>query len=278
MDCSAVGGRAAISLALQGLVDPALEDRAALVLHAARTYAGVVDGFEIGFFTDQAQRHRAALERADVRAALGAFSANTLHFAARRGARPGWADLGPCIALAGELFEAGLVIHASLHLDMAELFAAARAAAPRGLPLLFENLDGDAARGASLEDCQAAAREHPRWGVVLDYAHALEAEARGGAGPEQFLRALGAAVGQVHFSWPGNLYPQALMGPGFSTRHSMIHLAPQAGERAARFLRQARPALVTIEGVVPPGPAGARMVRAEAAFIAANRVEDALEP
>lgn len=270
MGCSTVAGRRAVSLSLQGIIDPALAEYGARVLYAARVYAGLLDGFEIGFFTDQVARHRPALERADVRAALAAFPANTLHVAARRGGPPAPADLKACAALAGELFQAGLLRHLSLHLDMDAHFDAVAAAAPEGLPLLFENTDRDAARGNGPGQCRAALAAHPRWGLVLDYAHALETEERGAEGPEALARLAGAALGQVHFSWSGDLYPRELVGPEFTTRHSMVHLASGAGAARARaFLRAAAPPLTTIEGVVPPGEAGRAMVLAEAALVRA---------
>lgn len=255
-----------VTLALQGLVDPALRDRGALLRHVVRRYAGLLDGFEIGFFTAQAGEFAEALADPALREALAAFAANSLHLVTRGGSPRADSHLGAALELADTLHLAGVIRRASVHLDMAALPQLADRGTD-GVELLYENTDSDAAAGNTPAECEVALARHPERGIVLDYAHALEMERAGGAGPQRFIAGMGAAIRQVHFSWPGNLYPESLVGPGFSTRHSMVHLLPEAAEEARSKLRGVRPEVVTIEGVVPPGEPGGTMVEREAALV-----------
>jgi len=256
-----------VSLALQGLIDPALAGRELLLRHAVERYLGILDGVEIGFFVDQLDQYVAAFAAPGIREALAQFSCNSLHMVSRLGQAADDEMLIRGVALAGELYAQGVIGHASVHLDMASQATRAASLAESSLVLLFENTDSSADVGNTLEECKAALVRYPGRGIVLDYAHALEMEQAGGSGPEHYVRHLGDAVRQIHFSWPGNLYPEHLVGPDFSTRHSMLHLDPANAKDAARRLCGARPSVVTIEGVVPAGPEGEAMVRREAALI-----------
>lgn len=253
----------AVSLALQGIIDPVLADRASLITHASGRYRGVVDGLEVGLFVHQFPEYAAALEREEVRTALGVFSHNTLHLVVRRGVAVDESVLRDAVALAGELYASGLIRHLSVHYDMHRWFGAIQAAAPAAMPLLFENMDANSRHGITPQECADLIAEHPRWGMVLDVAHALETRDGKDTGPETFLATLGGAIRQMHVSWPGNLYDPGQMGEGFATRHSMVHLDTGNAAVIGSVLRGGPVDLVTVEGVVPPGEAGEAMVSRE---------------
>lgn len=256
-----------VTVAVQGIIDPALAGYDRRVEHLASCCAGALDGVEIGLFLQDLEPVACALQSDAARRTLAGLACNTVHFARRAGRGLERAELARAMAWANELFAAGLVRWVSFHLDLEPWFGAVEDLAAPGLPLLWENMDADAGSGATLDEAVAALAAHPRWDVVLDLAHAVETRDGGGAPPVRWAEALGGRVRQMHYSWPDNLYPERLMGPGFGTRHSFVHLLDEAPAEYAEVLRRLPEAVITLEGVVPPGDAGRAMLLREAAAV-----------
>lgn len=245
-----------VSVSLQGMVDPVYAAVADRVRWAGQALAGRVDGVEIGCYSRALPAVAEALEEDDVRAVLRGFGANTLHVVEHPDSPLDEGTASAVVALANRAFQAELVGALSVHLDMGRWFDRFEAEADPGLTLAFENLDASARLGRTLADVADTLAARPRWGLVLDVAHALEMEAEGEPPPETYAERFRDRTAYVHFSWAGNLYPATLVGADFNTRHSLASLAPERTARLFALIRAFPPPQVVIEGVIPPGPAG----------------------
>lgn len=253
-----------VGLALQSLIDPALADYGSRILWLDERLGSDLDSLEIGFFHEEAEPVAEAVRRPAVRAALGRKAGVSLHLASRSGGLDP-AGLAASLDLARDLARNGLLDRLSLHLDMEPCFAAVQALDLPGVALLFENPDSRAERDFAWDGLAAALERHPRFNLLFDLAHAAENQPRG-CDPRKIAQQGQGRIGQVHYSYPANLYDPALVGPGFATSHSLTCLL---GREAAAYARTAAGLCpdVTIEGVVPPGEAGLDLLRQEIALV-----------
>ncbi|HER26393.1 MAG TPA: hypothetical protein ENI69_04715 [Rhodospirillales bacterium] len=256
-------GTTAISVSIQGMIDPLLGKIADRAIYTAQTLDGLIDGLEIGGFTKDFHKIEKALRQEPLRRILRSMPMNTLHIAAHPSTVPSDEELEGIVAVANKSAQSGLCNAISFHLDMFPWFEVIEKAADPGLRLVFENLGGDAERGNTVAEAKKAAERFPDWRFLLDTAHAMETKALRDEGPDDFARALDGRIEQIHFSWPGNLYPRELMGLDFSTRHSLSTMAPEKTGALFEFLGRHPVPLVIIEGVVPEGEAGWELLRRE---------------
>lgn len=255
---------ARITLAAQGIVDPAYSDYAQRIAYIDQAFGDFFDGVEIGFFAHQTEEMDNALSRIKDEGSLRPGGENSLHVAHRPGAPlPGdW--LKTVMRHAGELYDEGLITFMGFHLDMIDLFDDVTRLAPTGLTLAWELLGADAQSGNYRADAETAVAGYPEWKAILDVAHIGEMEQRGEPSVKVYFDHFQDNLKQIHFSYPDNLYPVSLVGEGFTTKHSLVSLDEENMDYYFGMLQSLHDVTVTIEGVAPPGPEGERMLRREA--------------
>jgi len=255
---------ARLTLAAQGIVDPVYSDYAQRIVYIDRMFGDFFDGVEIGFFAHETEEMDNALSRIKNEGGLRPGGENSLHVAHRLGASlpDGW--LETVMYRAGELYDEGLITFMGFHLDMIDIFDEVTRLAPPGLTLAWELLGADAQSGNRCADAETAVAGYPEWKAILDVAHIGEMERNGEPGVKVYFDRFQDNLKQVHFSYPGNLYPASLMGEGFTTKHSLVSLNEEYMDCYFGMLQSLHNVTVTIEGVAPPGPEGERMLRREA--------------
>ena len=258
----------ALLFSIQGLV--ALRSCAARLSHAAERFGDLFDGLEVGLHAHLADVTAGEMERPEARAALSGFRRNVLHFALHPQHPMNASTLAAVVELCNRWYGRGGFGQASFHLDLEPWFTILRREIDPGMELLFENLDSRSEAGNSLPEVVAAAAGHAAWGVVLDLAHVMELRPTGGESPQVFVEALGDRIGEYHFSWPGHVYPEAMLPRDFRAMHSFASLVPAEAARAYAGLPFGRADAVTIEGVVPEGDRGEALLRAEVDFLREN--------
>lgn len=248
------------TVAVQGVIDPEVGGLAQRMVYLARGLAGRIQGVEVGFFAHTIEDVEEAWADPTARRAMGSLPANSLHVAQRAEIPLDQPTVRRVMALAGSLHRAGLIRCVSFHLDLLDWFDLFQSLG-QGLDLRLENLGSDAAVGNTIDEVAAALRRFPAWGLVLDLAHAMEMQGKDGAGPRGYLARVGDRVRQLHYSWPGNLYGE--LAPEIKTSHSLTCLDAGLTAGLPRLAAAAPCAMITLEGVVPPGALGLELLASE---------------
>lgn len=259
--------RSKITLAIQGIIDTRYTAYSRRIRYGCDTFQGAVDGLEIGFFTDQAGAIENALDDTLVRKKLNGFGHNSIHVAARVDCPVRKPDIDKIMELCNALFYGRVIQSISFHLDLSRFFQYISYVAAPGLPLMWENLGKDSPFSNTYKELVAAVQSFPDWGIVFDIAHVLEMESCGQPSLGQYFETLGDRIKQIHFSWPGNLYSESQVGPDFKTSHSLVHLQRTNAAKIRSVLKNLHAEVITIEGVIPPGDLGEKLVIKEIEFI-----------
>ncbi len=255
-----------ISLALQSIIDPALADYGDRILWLEKHVGHNLDGMEIGLFHEHIDSVMPAVLRPKALAALGRMKTVSLHLA-KRTPRLDMEALKRCLDLGRQLLLACPLHRLSFHLDMEPCFHLLHTNVLPGVARLVENPDATAQPGFTWQEMAAFLDSHKGFQLLFDMAHAGEND-RDHCRPEDFIRQMGGTIGQIHFSYPANLYDAVVTEPEFTTSHSMASLLPPSAARNyAATILDAPCRELTIEGVLPPGDVGRDLLLLEIALL-----------
>lgn len=174
---------------------------------------------------------------------------------------------GQLVDFCQDLAAGGHLRGVCVHPDLVADFAALRPLATDGFYLAGEVLDETCDNYNTFASITELLARHDFLGLTLDTAHIAGMEPAGEPPYAQYCEAFAERVVEVHLSQTGNLYDAAEMGPAFGTNHSLLTLGNSRVAAALAPLAGLSDLHLVIEGVIPAGDYGTKLLSREVAAL-----------
>lgn len=151
-----------------------------------------------------------------------------------------------------------------VHPDLVDDFEALKPLALPGSYLATEVLDEKCSSFNTLAEIRKLLDEHDWLDLVLDTAHIAGMVPEGEPALPAYCEEFAGRVVEVHISQMGNHYDPRKMGPDFDTNHSLLTLGARPLAENLGPLRELGGVNLVIEGVIPAGDFGRKLLEDEA--------------
>lgn len=166
--------------------------------------------------------------------------------------------------------EEGHLLGLCAHPDLVVDFEVFRELVSKNFYVGVEVLDEKSTSFNTMSSMDELLARHNYLSLVLDTAHIAGMENQGEPPLAKYCETFAGRIAEVHLSRPGNYYNAGQMGDLFDTDHSLLSLGDNETADSLRSLQTIDNLIMVIEGVIPAGDYGHKLLKDELKFLADN--------